>query len=115
MKDRRTVSLLCGIDPDEFQIYTSSEGICSDVWGCQRVLLLWAILKPAWDSLGFHLKNPLITLKDRLIILLEANKIAYKITIGDWEGTTKDFMDNTPSPKEIEEAKRSGNFCVIGI
>ena len=112
MRDRRIVSLLRGIDPDDFYIRVSSKGIFDDIWDCQRAILLWATLKPTWNSLGFHLKNPFITLKDRLEILLEDNESYYDIVIGTWKGTTKDFLYDTPSPREIAEAKRLGDFSI---
>jgi len=112
MQDRRIISLLRGIDPDDFYIRVSSKGIFDDIWDCQRAILLWATLKPTWNSLGFHLKNPFITLKDRLMILLEDNELDYKIVIGTWKGTTKDFLYNTPSPREIAEAKELCTFSI---
>ena len=113
-KKEANLDLLRPIEKEHFKFAMNLDGCLASSGNCRKAIVLWATLKPSFEesSLNRQFSNPFMFIEEALETLLFHSQDAFTVTIGNWQGTTKDFRDSDLRLLDISKAHAEGRFII---
>jgi len=104
-------------DTQVFDFNVGLDGCFAESDDCEKAIILWSKLK-YWSADALQresIEDRFDFAKESLEYLLDFSKDKFTITIGTWEGTTKDFRDSKLTYRDISEAIQNNQFEITVI
>ena len=82
-----------------------------DKKACRKAVLLWNEFKAVFIALDKYNISGFDGFQQALTKAMD-DSAAIPVKVGTWEGTTRQFLQKTPTPREVRKAERDGTLII---
>jgi len=82
-----------------------------DKGACRQAVLLWNEFKAVFAALDKYNISGFGEFQKALRKAMD-DSAAIPVKVGTWEGTTRQFLQKTPTPREVRKAERDGTLII---